>query len=316
MDFSYAMEEAMSSLGISLIANMGSSIMSIVIYVFTSLSFYTIAKRRGIRNPWMAWVPVANCWIVGSISDQYRYVAKGETKNKRKVLLILNIASCVLAIAFLVLSCVTIFGLAQEAMTGFVDEEALIVSMLSSLGGVLVLALPMAAVAIAYYIIYHMALYDVFGSCEPNNKVIYLVVSIFIGIAGAIFLFICRGKDDGMPPRKVLSGTQSGGQNPYSGQNQQYQAPQYQAPQYQAPQYQAPQYQAPQYQAPQYQAPQYQAPQYQAPQYQAPQYQAPQPIHNTQELHKQEEVPSPYSQWPDPYAPQHPEQTEEAPEQL
>ena len=204
---------------------------------------------------------------------------------------------------------VMIFGIMQDAMVGYMDEEELIITLLGSMGGILGLALPMMAVSIAYTIIYYMALYDLYASCEPNNKVVYLVVGIFIGIAQAIFLFICRGKDGGMPPRKDLPGAQNGygSQNPYYGQSQQYQAPQYQAPQYQAPQYQVPQYQAPQYQAPQYQQPQYQA----------PQYRAPEPIHNTEELHKpQGDVPSPYSQWPDPYAPQHPEKTEDAPEQL
>ena len=117
---------------------------------------------------------------------------------------------------------------------------------------------------------------------------------------------------------------------PLNDQQPQYQAPPYQPP-YQTP-YQPP-YQAP-YQ-PQYQAPyqpQYQAPyqpQYQAPyqhqyqpsyqsQYQAP-YRAPQaepapqyaqPVISTEELKRpQEGAPyrSPYGDFPDPYAPQHPE---------
>ena len=41
-------------------------------YVLQSLGLYTIAERRGIRNPWLAWVPVANMWVLGSISDQYQ----------------------------------------------------------------------------------------------------------------------------------------------------------------------------------------------------------------------------------------------------
>ena len=317
-DYAYAMEEAMSGMALSLITNAGSSLMSIVIYVFTALSLYSIAKRREISKPWMAWIPVVNCWILGSISDQYRYVAKGETKNKRKTLLILNIISCVVAIAFLVFFFVAIFDMVQSTMLYDMDEEELVIKLLGSLGGMMGMMLPMAGISIAYAIVYYMALYDVYASCDPNNKTVYLVISILFGIAQAILLFICRNKDDGMPPRKGIPGPAdpyAQRQPPY--QQPPYQAPQYQQPQYQAPQYQQPQYQAPQYQQPQYQAPQYQQPQYQAPQYQQPQYQPPQPVQTTEQLKgPQPDAPyqSPYGDFPDPYAPQHPKKDE--PEQL
>ena len=43
---------------------------SAVFYVLQSLSLYTIANRRGIRNPWLAWIPVGSSWTIGCISDQ------------------------------------------------------------------------------------------------------------------------------------------------------------------------------------------------------------------------------------------------------
>ena len=65
---------------------------SVAVYVFQSLGMYTIAKRRGIRNPWLSWIPVGNMWILGSISDQYQYVVKGRVRKRRKLLLGLMIA--------------------------------------------------------------------------------------------------------------------------------------------------------------------------------------------------------------------------------
>lgn len=32
--------------------------LSLVIYIFESLGFYTMAKRRGIHYPGLAWVPI------------------------------------------------------------------------------------------------------------------------------------------------------------------------------------------------------------------------------------------------------------------
>src|SRR5699024_11895073 len=59
----------------------------LVLYIFQSCSLYSIAKRRGISNPGLAWVPVAFVWILGSVSDQYQYVVRGKVCNRRKILL-------------------------------------------------------------------------------------------------------------------------------------------------------------------------------------------------------------------------------------
>ena len=64
---------------------------AVAVYVIKALSLSTIASRRGIRHPWLAWLPIGEAWILGCISDQYRYVALGQVKNKRKIMLVLSI---------------------------------------------------------------------------------------------------------------------------------------------------------------------------------------------------------------------------------
>ena len=44
---------------------------AIVSYVLTSLAYYKIAKRRGIANAWLSWIPVANSWIIGKVANEY-----------------------------------------------------------------------------------------------------------------------------------------------------------------------------------------------------------------------------------------------------
>ena len=41
---------------------------------------------EGIRHAWLAWVPIGNNWILGSLSDQYRYLVKGKICRKRVIL--------------------------------------------------------------------------------------------------------------------------------------------------------------------------------------------------------------------------------------
>ena len=174
---------------------------SVVAYVFQSVSMYSIANRRGIKNPWLSWVPLGNLWMLGCISDQYRYVAKGQVKNKRKSLLILGIVMSVVAVATLVVAAIVSIGALDANYLSDSEAAAMLVGMII----MLVLYLALLAVAIAVTVIQYMALYDLFVSCDPNNGVLFLVLSILISMAMPICMFICRKKDGGMPPRKAAA---------------------------------------------------------------------------------------------------------------
>ena len=160
-------------------------------YIFRSLGLYTIAKRRGIYSPWLAWVPVGNLWILGSISDQYQYVVMNRVKKRRNTLLGLSIATLILSLPIGIISGVT-------AAMGVSDSLA----MLSGL--VLVLTIfALAVLGIVSAVFYFMALYDLYTSCDPQYNVLFLVLSILFGVTEPFFLFFSRNKDVGMPPRRV-----------------------------------------------------------------------------------------------------------------
>ena len=77
--------------GIHMDLDFESGAMVVAAYIFMSLGLFAIAKNRRIQNPWLAWIPVGNLWLLGCISDQYRYVALGQKQNRRKRLLLLSI---------------------------------------------------------------------------------------------------------------------------------------------------------------------------------------------------------------------------------
>ncbi len=173
-------------------------------YAFTALALYTIAQRRGIKKPWLAWIPVVNVWILGSIADQYRYVAKGEVKNKRKVLLSVAILNMIFSIASVirvaVTAVLTISGLAQE-----VGEQVIVNTLMDGLLNGMIFYIPALILSIVGTVFEIMALYDLYSSCEPANNVLFLVLSIIPGISHVtkpLFLFLSRNQDKGMPPRK------------------------------------------------------------------------------------------------------------------
>ena len=202
IDYSYAWNDVLGTGLLSgILSGIPTTLMGIAAYVLTALALYTIAKRRGLNHPWLAWIPVANAWILGSLSDQYRYVVRGENKSKRKVLLTLSILTSVLSTAMIVSVFVAV-GKAMFGVIGGMGEEALLEAILGPLVGVVGLCLPMVGIAIAYVVVYYMALYDLYKSLDPSNCALFLVLSIVFRVTEPFFLFFNRNKDQGMPPRR------------------------------------------------------------------------------------------------------------------
>lgn len=188
----YVFEEELLMLLPGLVSGIPTGLFGIAAYILTSLAIYTVSRRRGLKNAWLAWVPVINCWLLGSLSDQYQYVVKGENKSKRKWLMILNILKAALVLMLVVLCLVTAGALIANHHA---DVMGAVVALLT-------LVLPLCAVTIAFCVIRYMALYDVYRSMDPNNAVLYLVLSILFRPTEPFFLFFNREKDLGMPPRK------------------------------------------------------------------------------------------------------------------
>ena len=176
--------------------------LGIASYILRSLGVYTIAKRRGINRPWMAWVPVVDQYMIGCVADQYQYVVKGKNKNKRTVLLWLNIVMMLLSMVVMG-SAIAIMVKAVQAAMGGISEEQMLSVIMSPMMGVMGLSLPMMILSIVTMVFRYMAMYDLYTSCSPANNVMFLVLSILFNVTEPFFIFFNRNKDDGMPPRKT-----------------------------------------------------------------------------------------------------------------
>ena len=161
----------------------------LVCYILGSIGNYTIAKRRGIHNPWLAWIPIAKLWITGCISDQYQYVVKGKIKNRRKLLLILGIANMVVS--------GMVQGVSNALILAGSEEAAMASGAIALVAGLLGMG-----VGIAMSVFYYMSMYDLYTSCNPQNNVLLLVLSIVFQVTEPFFVFFNRKRDDGMPPRR------------------------------------------------------------------------------------------------------------------
>ena len=165
---------------------------SLVMYVLNAVGLYRVAKRRGIHHPWLAWIPIGNSWLLGSISDHYQYVAKQKVTSKRKILLILNL--CLIGCLFVLAG-----GVIAIVLSAGSNMNASVV-----LGVVLLLIayLGMMGLAIAITVFCYIAYYDLFRSCKPGNAVLFLVLSILFNVTLAFFVFFSSKSDEGMPERR------------------------------------------------------------------------------------------------------------------
>ena len=222
MSSSNAMEEFGYLMGQTLAGNSFTYIFSLAGYIMLALGLYTIAKRRGIRNAWLAWIPFGQSWMLGCVSDQYQHVAQGKQKSKRKVLLWLEILTSVAGV-------ITIISLVNALLTAAADinwayayvydeeylydgmvnnmTDAQAMEMASSLMGPLGLAFVMLGLAIALAVVKYMALYDLFRSCNPDTATAFTVLSIFLGgVVMGIVVMVDRNKDQGMEPPRPAYG--------------------------------------------------------------------------------------------------------------
>lgn len=131
-------------------------LIALVAYILFALGLSRMAKLRGLDNTFLAWIPVANAYLLGKVADDVnRYL--GKQTNYRTILLVLSIISFA---------------------GGFIP----VVGALASFG-----------CGIAMIVVQAIALYAIYKDYSPDNAVIMLVTSIIFSIS-FIFLFAIRNK--------------------------------------------------------------------------------------------------------------------------
>ena len=190
-----------------------SAVIGIAIYLLESISVYKMAKSAEIKNPWLAFIPVANDWVFGTLAEKYK--KKNGTKSARFGIILPVLEGIVLIEAsaltiFTVISVKEITGYALDAVntsTEMVPEQFM------SLIPVIILYFALMAVAIAYAVVFFIALWRVYYSFDKSNATLYIVLSIIFTISVPIILFIIRNRKPEFDPHNNMpyfSGTFQG----------------------------------------------------------------------------------------------------------
>lgn len=175
------------------------ALLGLISYLFHSIGLYKIAKRRGIRHAWLAWFALGNMWILGSVSDQFRYVVKGKVCNRRKTLLWLTVA--MIALVILLEFCVAVLQYPLLAGIYEAGNWRVFMPYIIAAG---VLAIAVFVISIVAVVFEYIAYYDLFFSSNPDNATAFLVLGILFPVTLPFFVFSQRKRDYGMPPRKPV----------------------------------------------------------------------------------------------------------------
>ena len=175
-------------------------------YIFVSLGGQRMARKVGMSNPWMFWIPCANVYAMGNLADTQATLCEGKNTTYRKKMLAWTIVvaciSIVWAIAFSVYMVVA-------AANGLLDENGQLVTLdganMQSLIGpslfFLLTSLAFLVLYIVYVVIYYKALYRIYKLYAPDGAVGLVVLSIFVTVAiPAVFLSLSK-REPVLPPR-------------------------------------------------------------------------------------------------------------------
>ncbi len=160
-------------------------------YIMHSIAYCRIAKRRDIKAPWLAWIPVARYWVIGSLTDDFDRHESGHDRHFRWVLLIAAIVYTLAIIVFCagIAAIVPLVGNAIEGNE--YDMFANIMQMAFSMEfGIFGLTVGGIIISVLGYI----CLYKLYESLNPKYSLLFFLLSIFINLFGPICLLCLRNK--------------------------------------------------------------------------------------------------------------------------
>lgn len=190
-----------------------SLLIGLALYLLESIGVYKMAKSAEIKNPWLAFIPVANGWVFGTLAEKYK--KKNGTKSARFGIILPVLEGIVLieAIALTIFTVISIKEITGYALDAVNTSSEMAPEQFMSLISVIILYFALMAVAIAYAVVFFIALWRVYSSFDKPNDTLYIVLSVVFTISVPIILFIIRNRKPEFDPHNnvpYFSGTFQG----------------------------------------------------------------------------------------------------------
>ena len=144
----------------------------VALYFLRAYALYQLARTAGMQSPGLAWVPIANQYILGCLCDRAAYYRTG---GRWHFNVILPVVGTLGSPFFFYFALEYGYDLAFSAM-----DYTAITGLQSLLG-------------FAAWVLSTLALYNLFWDYAPGQEGVYTIVSaLFAAVAPAILLFLIR----------------------------------------------------------------------------------------------------------------------------
>lgn len=172
----------------------------IAYYIMYGIALLRMAKRAGVKHGWLGFVPIADNWLLGRLSD----VGSPRRHSGARLLGFAIATACSGTCSLIALGSMFVRLIADENLYATVSDEAAVQMVLSSAGPFLIFFLIMFACAVCTAVFQCMALYRVGVNFGGAGFGIALLLTIFFcPLATYIILLILSGKTptytDGAP---------------------------------------------------------------------------------------------------------------------
>lgn len=139
-------------------------VFSIISYIFSAIGLYTMAKKRNLSHPWMAWIPILDLHLQGQLVNDDISIGSWHIPYAKLFLPLFPI----------------VLGLLGSLFWSF-----------SSFGGSFLLF-----VLYLGFVFYNaVSLFWLFSIYSPQNRIVFLVLSILFPFLSSIFIFAIRNND-------------------------------------------------------------------------------------------------------------------------
>lgn len=160
-------------------------------YVLYSIGYTGIARRRGVKGAWLAWIPIARYWVIGGIADEYDRRVLGH-KRCFRIILFVSAAVYIVSIFVLTAGFFALIPLIENAIDG--NEFGFVTNTMQFLWcfelgyfGVIYSGIILTA-------LYYVAVYKIIESISPKLSLLFFLLSLFVPLFLPIWLVVMRKK--------------------------------------------------------------------------------------------------------------------------
>ena len=201
-------------------------VLDLVVYLGLSLGLFRLAKKLGMDNAWMAWIPVIRLILLGKIADSARQKKGHFYRNGLLVAVLVYVVAALIEKAVFVLGIVLMIPFIAGVVgayllwiiTLFANVPALMLicglPLLFSIGALIVFAcfwsvvenvasIILLVTAIFYFVMYMVTLSAVYKRHDNKYAILYIILSVLFDVAPSILLPVISYKKPKTPAAEV-----------------------------------------------------------------------------------------------------------------